>query len=700
MRHRRSLAVLLYLAAITPATAAIGQQNLGTGWPTYGGDPGGSRYSNSTQIDRNNLTHLHPVWTFHTHALDHPRPDLVDASFEATPVLFGRSLIFTSPFDVIFSLDAATGTLQWTYDPKAAQQRPGNIVTSRGVATWSATPSLRSTLSTCKDRVFLGTIDARLIAVDAASGTPCTDFGQSGQIDLKQGVHYIDTYGVTSPPTLLGNVVVVGSLIGDNQQVNSESGMVRGYDAVTGKLLWSWEPIPWAQHQKVRTGAANTWSVISADPALNLVYLPTGSAAPDYYGGMRPGDDRDADSIVALNASTGKKVWSFQVVHHDLWDYDIAAQPLLFTFRGKTPALAVTTKMGLIFVLDRRTGQPLYPVHERPVPQSDVPGEVTSPTQPFQDLPSFDTFDMNAADPSQKWQRSTANQQFCQTQLQGLRNDGVYTPPSLRGSVMFPGNLGGVNWGSAALDPSTGILYANTNRIAFKARLIPRWGAEHTRKWLRDNFFEWSNWGIAAGVVLFCGIVLRLIRRKSPYPGPITLALTAALMLATIPISLHQEPPEPPTLSHFGHDVGQQDKAPYLVQRDILNDLDHHPCTAPPWGLISAINLNTASKVWEHPLGSAIPGFDTGINNFGGPIVTATGLVFTAAAEDPYLRSFDAATGAELWHYQLPVPAQATPMTYTLDARQYLVIAAGGHGDKGTKLGDSLIAFALDPPNH
>ena len=680
------------------AATLAGQQPtpLGQGWPTYGGDQGGSRYSNSTQIDRTNLSQLHPVWIFHTHALDHPRPSNVDASFEATPVLFGSTLLFTTPFDVVFALDAATGKQLWTYDPKIAIPTKGNIITSRGVATWTAPAALLPQLPACQKRAFVGTIDGRLIALDASSGKPCTGFGNAGQVDLKQGIHLRDSYGVTSPPTVIGNAVVVGSIIGDNQRIDTESGVVRAFDAVTGNLLWSWEPIPWAIAQNPRTGSANTWSVISADANLGLVYLPTGSAAPDYYGGLRPGDNRDADSIVALDARTGRKVWAFQTVHHDLWDYDIAAQPLLFIFRNTVPALAVTTKMGTVFVLDRRTGAPLYPIHERPVPQTDIPGEITSPTQPFQDLPTLSNISIAAPDPTQTWQRSPANQAFCRAQIAALRNDGIFTPPSLRGSLMFPGNLGGVNWGSGALDPTTGILYVNTNRIPFRARLIRRNSHEEHLRQARIFFFDWSNWGIAAGLVLAVGMLLRIRRRRSLVPGRITITLTAALMLATIPIAQHRVPPEQQILSHFGHDLGQQLGTPYLVQRDILVDHDHHPCSAPPWGLISAINLNTNAKLWQQPLGSAIPGQNTGIANFGGPIVTATGLVFTAAAEDPFIRAFDAATGQQLWQHDLPAPGQATPMTYTLAGRQYLVIAAGGHGDKATKLGDSLIAFALN----
>jgi quinoprotein glucose dehydrogenase len=302
-------------------------------------------------------------------------------------------------------------------------------------------------------RVFLGTLDARLLALDAKTGKPCADFGNNGSIDLSRGVHFqgIGFYGMTSPPTVVGNVVVVGSTVGDNQQVDIESGVVRGYDAISGKLLWTWEPLPWAENQKIRTGAGNVWGVISADPVLGLVYLPTGSAAPDIYGGMRPGDNRDANSIVALDAATGTKVWAFQVVHHDVWDYDIPSEPILFTWRG-IPAIAVTTKMGMIFLFDRRTGQPLIPVEERPVPQSDVPGERTSPTQPFQNIPPLAPLVMG-----------DSSSEVCRRQIANLRYEGIYTPPSLKGTLNYPGPTGGVNWGGAAIDPNTGILYANTN---------------------------------------------------------------------------------------------------------------------------------------------------------------------------------------------------------------------------------------------
>jgi quinoprotein glucose dehydrogenase len=683
-----------------------------TSWPNYGNDPGGQRFSPATQITPANLTHLQPIWTYHTHALDSPPPAAnadnaaavaSEASFETTPILWNATLYLTTPFSTVIALDAATGRELWRHDPHLAPLTPNGIVTSRGVALWQA-PS--PTTAPCQTRILAATLDARLIALDAATGSPCPNFGQNGEIDLKQGVSLQSDgfYRNTSPPTIIGNTVVVGSGVGDNQQVDSESGLVRAYNVITGALLWSWEPIPWARSQNPRTGAANTWSVISADPALNLVYLPTGSAAPDYYGGLRPGDNRDANSIVALDAATGRKVWAFQVVHHDVWDYDIASQPILFTFRNTIPAVAVTTKMGLVFVLDRRTGQPLYPIHERPVPQTDVPGETTSPTQPFQDLPSLVPLAIDPSTTPSLWQRPAEDQAACRQILAGLRYDGFYTPPSLRGSVLFPGNLGGVNWGGAALDPATGILFANTNRFAFAGRLIPRYSKEQILRQARLYLFDWANWGIAAGIVLALGTLLRIARNRGSrrfLPGPITLTLTALLMFACIPISRHREPPEPATLAHFGYELSPQRKSPYLIQRSTLLDTHGHPCTAPPWGAISALNLNTGTMLWQSPLGSAIPGQQTGIANFGGPIVTASGLVFTGAAEDPYLRAFSAATGQELWRHELPYPAQSTPITYTLNHRQYVVIAAGGHGDKSTPLGDTLIAFALqnDPPS-
>jgi len=711
MPSRKSAATII--RSTLTATAFLFSLNLAAqqpsnadGWTHYGGDPGGMRYSTSTQITRQNLSQLHPIWTFHTHALDTPRTGSQDASFEATPVLAESgpqaTLYFTSPFDVVFALDARTGQQRWSFDPKVGALPLGGIVTSRGVALWQSPTPLPP--GQCSRRVLFGTVDARLLANDADTGTSCPGFGESGSIDLTQNVNYQHHggYGLTSPPTIVGNVVVVGSAVGDNQQVDAESGLVRAFDVVTGQQLWSWEPLPWANNNHPRTGAGNTWSVISADPALGLVYLPTGSASPDYYGGLRPGDNRDADSIVALDVHTGNKVWAFQVVHHNLWDYDVAAQPLLFTAHDGTPAIAVSTKMGQVFVFDRRNGHPLFPIEERPVPQTDVPGEQTSPTQPFSSLPSVSPLTLPPDDPSQ-FHRSLWNRIVCRYKLHGLRYEGIYTPPSLTGTVLFPGNLGGVNWGSAALDPTTNILYANNNRAAYAATLVPQVGwflIWHNT--VEGIVRDWPCWVFSALGILLLNILYRYIQlwRKSPsaptrpwLPRPRTLLITACVAAIAIPATIFQ----PPTnLSHFGHELSPNRNAPYQILRDPITDADDRPCIAPPWGATTALNLNTGTIAWQSPLGSMVPGQNTGILSFGGPIVTASGLLFSAASEDPYLRALDAATGQKLWEYRLPVPAQSTPMTYTLDGRQYLVVAAGGHADHSSFRGDSLIAFAIN----
>jgi quinoprotein glucose dehydrogenase len=698
---RFRLTLLLFAAScrIQPLTAQT-TASAGEGWPTYGGDPGGLRFSKSSQITRKNLGQLHSVWMFHTHAVDNEAERDELPSFETTPVISGDTIYLTSPFDVVFALDARNGAARWRFDPKLSALTPGGIVTSRGVALWPLGAAQKPNAPVCSSRVFLGTLDARLLSLDAATGKACTGFGNNGTVDLSQGVHFqgIGFYGMTSPPTVVGNVVVVGSTVGDNQQVDIESGAVRGYDAISGKLLWTWEPLPWAEGQKVRTGAGNVWGVISADPSLGLVYLPTGSAAPDIYGGMRPGDNRDANSIVALDAATGKKVWAFQVVHHDIWDYDIPSEPVLFTWRGSTPAIAITTKMGMIFLFDRRTGQPLVPVEERPVPQSDVPGDQTSPTQPFQDVPPLAPLVMSTAD-SSSYQRPPADVEICRKQLANLRYEGIYTPPSLKGSLDYPGPTGGVNWGGASLDPNTGILYANTNRIASVVRLVPRRSIEYTGRLAAAvvrSFLPRKRFWLA----LFIAILLLCVdRRRSLNPGwaPMIVVVVGACVIGGYRLYDAQvRAASMPRVDHFGYELSPQRKSPYLIERHPLVDSRGFSCTPAPWGGITAVNLNTLTKVWEKPLGTMIPGQQTGIRNFGGPIVTASGLVIVAGAEDFWLRVFDSATGEELKKVPLPVPAVATPMTYTLDGRQYIIVAAGGHGDGTTPLGDSLIAFAVN----
>ena len=627
-------------------------------WPTYGGDPGGTRYSAASQINTRTVRLLKTVWEYHTGALDTASPLNQIAAFESTPVLFNGLLYLSTPFDHVIALDAATGRERWRFDPHIDRSIEHSNVTSRGVAIWGDRAGDKRSAA-CAARILVGTLDARLIALDAATGEPCTDFGKAGSVDLTRdvGFRWVTEYNVTSPPTIVGDVVVVGSYVADNLHADMASGAVRGFDVRSGRLLWTWDPIPWSRAQSQRTGAGNAWSVISADPERGLIFVPTGSASPDFYGGLRPGDNKYANSVVALDAATGRFVWGFQVVHHDLWDYDIAAQPLLFTFRGKTPAVAVTTKMGSVFVLDRITGKPLYAVEEKPVPKSDVPGEYASPTQPFSSLPSLGPQDFSAKD---VWGATPSDLAFCQAAIKRLRFEGIYTPPAVGGTLLFPGNIGGVNWGSTALDPTTGTLYADANRLAFMVKLVP------------------ANEGVS-----FWRLGIALIARLFQIPvAPSYHERLAAQQRAY--------------RSRFSGEFSRQELTPYYVFREAIVTPGGQPCTTPPWGTLSALNLNSGRKLWDVPLGTMMEGRKTGSINLGGAIVTGGGLVFTAATKEPYLRAFDSKSGRELWKGHLPVPAQSTPMTYLIDGKQYVVICAGGHGLLRTQLGDSVIAFALN----
>jgi quinoprotein glucose dehydrogenase len=436
-------------------------------------------------------------------------------------------------------------------------------------------------------------------------------------------------YEITSAPSIYKDLVIVGSSVADNWKVDTERGIVRAYDGRTGKLRWSWNPSPWADTTKPRTGASNAWSTLSVDPARNLVFVPTGSASPDYYGGIRKGDNKWANSVVALRASTGKFVWGFQVVHHDLWDYDVAAQPLLFTWKDGTPAVAISTKMGRVFVLNRLTGVPLLPVEERSVPQSDIPGEQSWPTQPSSTIALVP----EGFVPGDAWGPTPEDAKWCQDKIKLSRSEGIFAPPSLQGTIVFPGNVGGVNWGSAAYDPQHHVLIANTNRLIAWVKLIPREKFETETNKQQDNRI-------------------------------------------------------------YG-EFGEQKGAPYGLYRTFLFSSSGLPCNAPPWGTTKAVDLYSGKQLWDVPLGTMIAGERTGSVNLGGPITTAGGLVFTSAAMDLYLRAFDIESGKELWKHQLPAGGQATPMTYVFSGKQYLVIAAGGHGKLGTKQGDYVLAFTL-----
>jgi len=636
---RGMLLAIFLIAAITAARPASNAEI--ADWPFYGGDAGGARYSPLTQINRSNVTELKVAWEYHTGDMSDGSDNRRKSEFETTPIVADGTMYFTTPFNRVVALDPDTGREKWGFDPKIdlhAGYSEGLV--NRGVTLWI--DATRGEGDTCRRRIFLATIDARLFALDAAVGRPCTDFGAGGQIDLTRGIANITRpgeYEETSVPAIADDLVIVGSSIADNDRVDSPSGVVRAFDARTGSLRWSWNPIP---ESIAPTGAGNAWSTISVDNGRGLVFVPTTSPSPDYHGFKRPGDNKWADSVVALSAKTGGIVWGFQLVHHDLWDYDTAAQPVLAALRrdrDELPIVIAGNKTGNLYVLNRATGAPVFGVEERPVPKSDAEGEEAAPTQPFPLAPPPLVPQRLIADDA--WGPTPEDRNACRTAMERLRSEGIFTPPSVGGIIAFPGNLGGMNWSSGAFDPGQQVFVANVNIFPMEVYLIPRDQYQEAEKAAREG--------------------------------------------------------------RFRAEVSPQHGTPYGMSRQLLMSPSGAPCNPPPWGSLVAVDLAKGTIRWNVPLGTTAdlfpnsPRVISGTPNLGGPIVTAAGLIFIASAMDNYLRAFDIDTGAELWKGRLPAGGQATPMTYRLrgDGKQFVVIAAGGHGKIGTKLGDSLVAFAL-----
>jgi quinoprotein glucose dehydrogenase len=642
----------LWIALFALAWEASAQTTID--WTAYGRTAAGDRYSPAAQINRDNVAKLVPAWTYRTGELDAKtrRP----AKLEVTPLMVDGTLYISTPLGKVAALDPLTGKERWKFQADVDANTGWGDFANRGVSTW--VDHTTSSSAHCHRRIYANTIDGRIFALDSRTGRRCADFGANGVIDLRRNLRNspfeLAEYQLTSPPAVIRGMIVTGSSVADNNRTNAASGEVRAFDARTGRLRWTWDPVPrdsidpawktWGGVMGHTTGAANAWSIIAADSARDLVFVPTGSPSVDYFGGERPGDNRYANSIVALRASTGKVVWSFQVVHHDLWDYDIASPPTLATIRqgGRDVDVVLqTTKTGQLYVLDRATGKPVFDVEERAVPKSTIAAERASPTQPFSSVQALSPqhFSLDSI-----WGLTSEDISSCREQIRSLRNEGVFTPPSLGGTLVIPSNVGGAHWGGLAFDRARNIAVVPVNRFASMVQLIP------------VDQVDTAD-----------------IRKNA---------------------------------SRLGDEYTRMHGTPYVMRRRILVSDKRLPCSPPPWGALVAVDLNTGRHAWSVPLGDPstkapqLKPFSNpplGLPNLGGPIITAGGLVFVGAAMDPFIRAFDIETGRELWRGELPAGARATPMTYAINGKQFVVIAAGGNEDWGK--GDSFVAFALPDKN-
>jgi quinoprotein glucose dehydrogenase len=634
-------------------------------WAAYGHSWRGDRFSPLAQITPANAGKLRPAWIFHTGDLKGPGdPD--EFTYEVTPIKVGGLVYLCSPHDVVFALDPDSGRQVWRFDPHMAASKDMQHLTCRGVS-YASTPAAASPGGLCAARLLLATNDARLFALDARTGAPCPGFGQNGKVDVWPGNagQPRGWWQITSAPVIARGLAIFGGAVYDDKTTYMPSGVIQAVDVITGRTAWAFDPErpddpgPKSGGRYVPS-SPNSWMSGAADEALGLVYFPTGMGASDQWGGRRtPQTERLASSILALDIATGRPRWVFQTVHHDLWDMDVPAQPALVDLdlpgRGRVPALVQSTKTGNIFVLDRRTGAPLHPVVERPVPAGAAPGDRTSPTQPFSSVSFLPDRRVRGAD---MWGATILDQLACRIAFQGLRYEGPFTPPSTQGTLVFPGNFGVMDWGGMAIDPVRQVAFANPNYMAFVDRLIPS-------KTVAARGQAFPGMIDAAKAIGPAGGSDRggsAVRGYNPNAG------------APFAVSLN------PFLSQFGL-----------------------PCQSPPWGYVAGLDLVTGKRVWEHrngtirdeaPLPVPLP---MGVPSLGGPLITAGGVSFLGSALDYYLRAYDTTTGRELWKARLPAGGQASPMTYRSDrtGRQFVVIAAGGHGTLGTKQADTIVAYVL-----
>ncbi len=649
-----------------PPVQPVAKDQAQKDWKYWGGSRAGDRFAALDQITKGNVKDLQVAWTAHTG--DIPVSNGAGAEDQNTPLQIGDTIYVCTPYSKVIALDADSGKEKWRYDAQgkapswqrcrglgyyeeaqadAAVGVSATADTSPATANAAAAPSQNAA---CRRRLFLPTVDARLIALNADNGQPCADFGKNGTVDLSTGMGKIEFgwYQQTSTPLVAGDVVVVGGRVADNWSVDEPSGVVRGFDVHSGEIVWAWDSgnpnikkLP-PEGQTYTRGSPNVWAAMSYDPKLNLVYLPTGNATPDFWGAHRtPEEEKYSSSIVAVDAKTGAVRWHFQTTHHDLWDFDLPAQPLLYDIPnangGTDPALVQVTKQGEIFVLNRETGEPLSEVEERSVPQGTLPGERYSPTQPFSvGMPSIGNQTLKESD---MWGATPFDQLLCRIQFKGMRHEGVYTPPGLDHALQMPGSLGGMNWGSVSIDKTNNYMFVNDMRLGLANYQIPR-----------DKMPK-----NASGIEM----------------GAVPMALT-----------------------------------PYGAMRQRFLSPLGIPCQAPPFGTMSAIDLKTRKIVWQVPVGTVkdtgplgIPlglGIPIGMPTLGPSLATQSGLVFFAGTQDFYLRAFDGATGKEVWKARLPVGSQSGPITYVSPktGKQYVLINAGG-ARQSPKRGDYIIAYAL-----
>ena len=610
-------------------------------WPAYGRTLAGQRYSPLNQIDTENVDELEVAWTYRTGDLRRP-DDVPETTYQVTPIKIGDLLYLCTPHNLAIALDAATGEERWRFDPQISQNRDRQHQTCRGVSYYAdqAPPN-----GPCGARIYLPTSDARLIALDALTGAICAAFGNNGTVDLwanmpnqKAGYYYS-----TSPPVIARRLLIIGGAVNDNYAMNSPSGVIRAYDVETGDLVWNWDSgnpertRPLQPGETYTANSPNSWSVFSADEALGLVYIPLGNRTPDQLGmGRSQAVETFSSSIVALDIMTGEVRWVRQTVHHDLWDMDVPAQPVLLdltTQQGSVPALVGPTKQGDIYVLDRRTGEPIIPVSEVPAPTGAIEGDFTAPTQPVSGL----TFMPDPLKETDMWGMTLFDQLACRIKFRSLRYEGRYTPPSLQGTIVYPGNFGVFNWGSVAVDPVRQVMFGMPTYIAFTSQLIPSSEVGPDQK---------VNTG-EAGLNLNIGGPYAVIMQ--PFTSPLGLPCQ-----------------QPPWAYVAGVDLGGG-KIVWKHKNGTIRDAGPIP----------------------------LPPFKLGVPGIGGPIMTAGGVAFLAATIDNYIRAYDVTTGAQIWQARLPAGGQATPMTYEAGGRQFVVQVAGGHGSIGTKAGDYVIAYAL-----